>query len=822
MSALRFLPAAATDLRRAIHEAGGVEVFAIGDMHGDSVSAVTIACRGTRDAVPALLERPRAGQVVIHNHPSGNLTPSHADMHLAGQYGDAGVGVVIVDSDVRRDNWVVEPHAERDVLVDPDRVREFFETKLPSALEGHEPRPQQVELALEVLACLNEDRPVVAEAGTGTGKSLAYLVPAALWALANDSKVVVSTFTRALQAQLMHDDLPVLARAGLEIRSAVLQGRNNYLCKRRLGLALAEDGALPEDERDPALPEIARWDEVTALGARGDLPVDLGPGTWERLESDSDLTLRVRCPHYQACHYYQARRRAASAHLVVANHALLLADLSLKGAGAGGVLPRFRRVVLDEAHHLEDAATGALAARLTVRGLQRATAPLLQRRRRRGALERLAIEQTQDRGSLSADQRQELSNLIGPAVDRIAALRDEGPASLEVMRGHLSRTPLRLTEALTETPLWRAELEPPLIRLLDLYNETIGVLGRIATVFEDQTLPEAEVPPVQEIARARKRLLSQRTVIDQVLDDDPDRCRWLAPGHGRGSRWATLHAAPVQVAPVLRSLLWDPLPGATCTSATLSVGRTFHFWQRRVGLGEAAMHTFPSPFDYPAQSVLALPTDLPAPDDPDFVHATCAAITAAVQLSHGGAFVLCTSYAAVDAYAAHLRRALPDSWPVLAQGRGGRDGLLRTFRESRRAVLVGTDAFWEGVSVRGLALRQVIVPRIPFRVPTEPLHEARVELERREGRDPFRSLILPHATLRLRQGFGRLIRSQADRGVVLLLDRRLHERNYGRPMLYSLPPARQVRGPWNRVHQDLEAYWQLLAAQRRWDRRTGR
>lgn len=820
---LRFTPAAATALRKAIIEAGGVEVFAIGEVADGTVTAVTVTCRGTESAVPALLDRPRTGQVVIHNHPSGDLRPSQPDMHLAGIYGDDGVGVVIVDSKVSRANWVVEPHAERMVLVEREAVEAFFTQALPRALPGFEPRTQQLEMALEVLAALNEDRPVVVEAGTGTGKSLAYLVPSALWALANDSKVVVSTFTKALQAQLMGDDLPVLARAGIEVRAAVLQGRNNYLCKRRLGLAVAEDASQSESDRDPVFGHLTAWDEVTRIGARADLPVDVPPAIWERVESDGDLTLRVRCPHYESCHYYTARRRAAAAHLVVVNHALLVADRSLKKVGAPGVLPQYKRLILDEAHHIEEAATGALASRLTLRGLQRATAPLLSRGRRRGAIERLSIRHGSSGGALDPAGQAELGSLVGPTLDAIGALRQEGAGALEVIRTELPEPrPLRMTEALLQSDHWRHRIEPPLHRLLGLLEDATGLLGRVHGLFDDLSLDEADAPPVHELARARRRLVGHRAVIDRVLDDDPETCRWIEPARSRRDPTATLNAAPVRVAGPLRDILWDPLPGTTNTSATLSISGSFTFWQRRVGVRDAPSALFPSPFDYAQQAVLALPQDLPLPDESTYMSATSEVLVEAVTLSHGGTFVLCTSYEAVDHYARVLRQRLPAAWPVLAQGASGREGLLRQFRENRRAVLVGTDAFWEGVSVRGIGLRQVIVPRLPFRVPTDPLHAARVELEQRDGRDPFRSLVLPRAALRLRQGFGRLIRSRADRGVVLMLDRRLHERTYGRVLIHGLPPARRLKGPWSRVHDGLTAYWDLLAAERRWARAQAR
>lgn len=807
---LRFARAAAEDLRRAIREAGGVEVFAIGDVDAREVIGLTVTCRGTEDRVPALLERPRTGQVVIHNHPSGDLRPSQADLHLAARYGEDGVGVVIVDSEVKRSNWVVEPHNKVLKQVDPSLVERFFTRELPRALPGYEPRPTQVALALSILECLHEDLPVVAEAGTGTGKSLAYLVPAALWALENDEKVVVSTFTRSLQAQLLAEDLPVLGRGGIQIEAAVLQGRSNYLCKRRLGLALSEDPA------DPHLGALAEWEVLSTPASRSELSFDLPFETWERVESDSDLTMHVRCPFYEHCHYYQARRQAAAAHLVVVNHALLMADRHLKSLRAPGVLPRYKRLILDEAHHMEQAATEAAAARVTVRGLQRASAPLLSRRKRPGALVRLHKRHTGSAGPLDGAGQRELSVLVPQAAEALTALREQGQHALTELAKRLQGEPLRLTPEVERSERWLTTLEPPVIRVLDLLQASVDKLSRIQALFADTTLGEADLPPLQDLIRARRRLGTALQSVSSLLDDDPQQCRWIEPPRSRRAPAASLNVAPIDVGPVLRRLIWGALPGTACTSATLTVAGSFSFWQRRVGLVEPRTGTFPSPFDYAEQAVLGLPRDLPPPDHPAFMEATSAVIAEAVTLSSGGVFVLCTSHAAVEGYTEALRQRLPPVHAILPQGPTGRDALLRRFREDPRAVLIGTDSFWEGVSVRGWGLRQVIVPRLPFRVPSDPLHAARVESEQRQGRDPFRSIVLPQAVLRMRQGFGRLIRSRADRGVVLLLDRRLHERHYGRIILRSLPPARPVRGTWPEVREALEAYWALQRAARRW------
>ena len=290
------------------------------------------------------------------------------------------------------------------------------------------------------------------------------------------------------------------------------------------------------------------------------------------------------------------------------------------------------------------------------------------------------------------------------------------------------------------------------------------------------------------------------------LDEHPDFARWLEPIQDRGKRLAAVVRAPIDVAPTLKRILWHKLPGSVATSATLAVAGRFGHWQGRVGLSEAETSVHASPFDHASQALLALPRDLPDPRKPEFLARSAECVLECVAASNGGAFVLCTSYEAVEVYAAALSRALPGTL-VLAQGRMPRSVMLQRFMEHRDAVLVGVDSFWEGVSVKGDALRLVVIPRLPFRVPSDPLQEARLERIKARGRDAFRSYSLPHAVLRLRQGYGRLIRSTTDRGVVVVLDRRIHERSYGALMLRSLPPARKVNAPWRRVIEEVREFY---------------
>ncbi|MDP2311577.1 MAG: helicase C-terminal domain-containing protein [Pseudomonadota bacterium] len=784
MSALRFTPPAAAALRAEIVEAGGMEVFAVGDVDGKGlVERIEIHARGQEDAVLALRSRPRAGQVVIHNHPSGDLRPSDPDMHLAGTFGEDGVGFVIVDSPVTRSNWIVEPLKKREVPVDLVALERFFREGLPTFLPGWEPRPGQLAMAERVALAFMEGGPVILEAGTGTGKSLGYLVPAALWALANDKKVVVSTYTRTLQAQLVADDLPMLTRGlaalGLpELRTAVLKGRTNYLCRRKLQAALGADGA-----QDEAIVPIAAWAKTSASGDIADLGFEVPEDVWERVESDTDQTLRARCPHFNTCFYYQARRAAAAAHVVVVNHALLLSDLSVKRQTEGvGILPAFDRVVLDEAHHLEQAATSVSAARVSAVAITRALMPVLGRSRRPGALERLGSRWPKVFAASSE------------AHQAASAARDLAKIGFETLGDEVSQP-------------FRVRGDPPhaafFADLGDTLERVAARLGAVQAGLEGEDVKVEDAQPILDLGRARRRLEEAAVNARAFLNDEVDQVRYLDPGK------ASLAAAraPVDVAPLLRDLLVDRQFATVLTSATLAVNGRIDHYVGRTGLEGAAFETYPSPFDYEEQAILALPKDLPPPDAPGWLDAVADVLVQAIEASRGGAFVLCTSHDAVRTLGDRVEAAIGRRHAVLRQGRGAKGLLLEHFRKDRGAVLFGTDSFWEGVSVRGDGLRLVAIPRLPFRVPTEPIAEARYERIRARGEDPFRVWSLPEAVLKLRQGFGRLIRSGTDRGAVLLLDRRLHEMWYGRVFLSSLPNARRVVGPTRMVMSQLQAFY---------------
>ncbi len=639
---IRFHPEAAAALREAIDEAGGVEVFAIGDVDDRRrVRALEIHCRGTGGAVPALLGRPRAGQVVIHNHPSGRIEPSAADFELAARYGDEGVGVVIVDSAVTRDRWVVEPATRAAQPVDRDRLRAFFLEELPRVLPGCERRGAQLELALAMADVLDGGGVLIAEAGTGTGKSLAYLVPAVLWARANDAKVAISTHTIHLQSQLLRADIPLIRAAGIPVDASLVKGRGNYICRRKLELAARDAGEDAELMR-----RLLDWSESGASeGSRQELGEALAAEQWERIQSDAHQSLRARCEHYNRCFYYRSRRRASASHLLVMNHALLMADRMLKDLGAAGVVPRYDRVILDEGHHLEDAATGAGSARLTARAVSRALSPLLDGPRRRGALSRIAA-------GPAARRVPPIAGRVDAVAEAIAALRQEAELRFrELSAAALAeQSQLRLTPDIQQSPAWADVLHPAVEALARHLEDSARGIARLQELVELRDIDAEHCQPWLELARARARLEAQAGTAWRFLGTDEAVCRWLERDRARDlyGGLAAICAAPIDVGPLLRRLLFDASHSVGVTSATLSVNRRFTHYLRRHGLEGApgvSAAIYPSPFDYGRQAVLALPRDIPSPErGRDWLRAAGEAAAGLVAVSGGAAFVLCTSY----------------------------------------------------------------------------------------------------------------------------------------------------------------------------------
>jgi len=823
-------------IRHEIQQANGNEVFFIVDLDdtGIMVTAQAIA-RGNRHAVPAILSRASAGQMVLHNHPSGELTPSDADLDLASICGNNGIGFGIIDNDSQRCYLVVAPHTPRTgELLNLEELERVFgsEGMLAKHLKGYEQRDEQVRMAFHVATAFNDNKVAVIEAGTGTGKSLAYLIPALLWALRNDQKVVISTNTINLQEQLIKKDIPLLQRhAATEFNACLVKGRGNYLCLRKLD-GVQEEPALFPDSAGEELQAITSWSEITRSGCLSDLAFHPSREVWDDLRCEADQCGRSRCPEFSRCFFYKARRDAAAAQLLVVNHALLLADIALRresGYDAVAILPPFSRLIIDEAHHLEEAATGALSVRISRSGLMKQLARLAPSGGRAGILSVLNTKVGKELPEELDGLYQEISGLIEAAllpqthelaghIDReldwlAQQLSQELLAGDDPRGGELKR---RITAEVRATPFWH-ELENRLKRLGEQLQELadgLGALDRAAAKLPD-SVAQIVNGLLTDAAGIGMRLAAITRELLWFCTDDPEACCWLeVKKNSRGSQ-ATICVAPLEVAETIKTALLDPIPTVVLTSATLTVGGSFGYLRRRTGLDlleperlqELALA---SPFDYAEQALVGIPRDMPDPTSVAFRQPLADAVLRAVSISRGGAFVLFTSFDLLRQTHAALKAELEQQGLiVLRQGEGGgRHQLLARFRKEQHAVLFGTDSFWEGVDVKGDALRLVVIARLPFQVPTEPIQQARAERITSLGGDPFREMSVPQAVLKLRQGFGRLIRSRTDRGAVLILDSRMVTKNYGKRFQKSLPEAAQLIAPLADIFRRMETFFE--------------
>jgi ATP-dependent DNA helicase DinG len=814
------------ELAREIGAAGGREVSFVGTLDSDGrVAAVRVAARGTIDAVLALPGVARRGEMLLHNHPSGVLEPSAADLHVAAQLHDGGVGFGILDNEATALYVVVEaPQAPTIERLDPPALAAYFGAGglVARALGAWEDRPSQRDMVAYVADMYNDGGVALVEAGTGVGKSFAYLAPALEWARANDERTVVSTNTINLQEQLVGRDLPTLqgalARDDHTPTFALLKGWRNFVCLLRLQHASAQQDSLFEPPRVAELDALVGWAEHTSDGSLNDLPDRPSNEVWDEVVAEPDLCHRLRCPHFERCFVFAARRRAAQADVVVVNHHLLASDLAVRIASdnwqEAAVLPPYRRLVIDEAHHLEDTAAQHLGVHVSSAGVNRLLSRL--ERNGRGLFPTLVahlVNNDEPLGKASLDL----------VVQRLLpGLRDARTYSDQVF-GHLTRMlvdttepVLRLTDRFRSAPVWGEGLE---LALENLVTTLATLRDGVETVAERLALDEpteARAQLVGELRGALRRLqAAQDGLIATLKPGDPAEptVRWLERRGERGKTLA-LAAVPLDLAPLLKDALFDRVETAVLTSATLAVGGDFGFLEDRLGLDlepsrVTVREVLPSPFDFGAQCLFAVPTDLPDPTSADSLHdeAVGQVLIEVTRAADGGVFALFTSHRQLRRVAELTRGVLGGGWPMLVQGDAPRDRLLQRFRELGNAVLLGTDSFWEGVDVPGRALRALVLAKLPFKVPTEPLTQARLERLASRGMDGFTSYLLPHAALKLKQGFGRLVRSRADVGVVALLDRRVVTKRYGSAVIESLPPAARAIGPWNQVLAECEEFF---------------
>lgn len=815
----RFSPKIIQYIADEIRDAGGNEVFLTGTLDGQGMLIeASVASRGHKNAVPVITSALDHAEVLIHNHPSGNLTPSDEDLAIARVTADSGLGFYIVNNNVSSVYVVVEPVLVREKkLLAEDIIAGYLDEQGPLALlsQTYEVRPSQIDLCLSVASAFNSSKIGVFEAGTGVGKSFAYLLPAMLWALDNQDRVVVSTGTINLQQQLIEKDIPMAQKIlGRPIKSVLLKGRQNYVCKRRLSEALSEakiEKDLFEDETEE-LEKIDQWSQTTIDGSRSDISFMPKEALWARISSESDACMGMRCAFHETCFVMRVRKEAASASLLVVNHHLLFADLEARMMGAGyddtAVLPPFHHIVFDEAHAMEDAATSFFSEYFTRFKLLKQLS-ILYRVRRNSigghliALGRLSAGDTHVQNALQAIQE---------AKESFSQVEDE---ALLILGDTFS---WRLAEK-TEKDAYGL-----ILALEELRKKISIVTSLVRDVIEDISDEDQNETIVWESKFVLRRLEFIGTLCLNFSEwkDRKEQIYWIEKnrlssrsarfGDRDGMWYPRFVQTPLSVASMMQTGVFEPFRTVVCTSATLRIAENFYYWMHRTGVSlldedRVLSGVYDSPFPYKSQVLFAIPNDAPLPEASGFQSYIETAIVSLLQASGGHALVLFTSYESLRQACDVARKALaPLGLTILKQGDDDRTRLLDTFREDSSSVLFATDSFWEGVDAPGDALLHVIIVKLPFRVPNDPVHSARSEAIEKKGGNSFMELSVPEAVVRFRQGFGRLMRRKTDRGVVTVLDRRLLVKKYGSIFLASVPETVQSFAPLSDILKRIERF----------------
>lgn len=628
-----------------------------------------------------------------------------------------------------------------------DRIEQVFSETGPlaQAVPGYKLRPQQIEMAHAVNDAIESRGRLIAEAGTGTGKTFAYLAPALL----SGGKVIISTGTKTLQDQLFNRDIPTLRRAlQVPVTVALLKGRANYICHYHLERNLI-DGRFSSRQDTQYLQSIARYAKNSRSGDRGGLAeVPEDAGVWPLVTSTRDNCLGGDCPRYQDCFVMEARKQALAADIVVVNHHLFFADLVLRGEGVTELLPACNTVIFDEAHQLPETASLFFGESLS-------TAQLIE---------------------LARDTRVEAAasaNDFAPLPDAAGAL-DRAARDLRLAAGNeLGRQPARVAET-------RQEFSAR----LDAVDEKLVALS-------------AQLEFQAERSEGLQNCLDRSVALVRNLRD------WRTAGPEETVRWVEifqgsmqLNTTPLTISEIFRRQVEGSARAWIFTSATLSVKEDFSHYQQEMGLEESRTACWDSPFDYRTQALMYVPASMPGPNSSGYTTAVVDAVLPVLGASSGRAFLLFTSLRAMRDAHAQLQDGFARmgyNFPLLLQGEGSRSELLERFRRLGNAVLVASQSFWEGVDVRGEALSLVMIDRLPFAPPDDPVLAARIDRINAEGRNAFMAYQLPQAVITLKQGAGRLIRDETDRGVLMICDTRLVERPYGRRIWQSLPPMRRTR-----------------------------
>ncbi|NPV38527.1 MAG: ATP-dependent DNA helicase [Brevinematales bacterium] len=825
-----FSPDVVTAIQTAIQQNDGQEVAFCGFINEEGkVTSIEVVGYGNDMATPYNLHRSLQGDVFIHNHPpfdqnpKENLKPSTNDLSVAQRVQNLGMGFFIIDNECTLVNIILPVHPQQKLSV--EKIKAIFQPDglLSRHIRSFESREEQIQLVEAIIETINSKSLLFAEAGTGTGKSLAYLIPASLWAITNSKKVAIATHTIHLQDQIASKDIPLVveiikAITGETLEVALLTGRGNYLCRNKLKDLLGDkDRALslfddPDKSKITLLEDLEKWSHTTETGSRRDFPREIPQEIWEEIASDGETCQGKQCPFGGNCFYQKAYLKAEKAQIIIANHSLILSSLDPQTYIS--YLPRFDAIVFDEAHHLEDVALKSQSVELSLRGLLQKMGRLYHTDRKnhpKGLLPHLFKKHQPPRYEDQMEFAKLKENLLEThtsIVDSIHAIIHDGIPLYKKL--HHTGPQLRITDEVERSDFFHflsvrlEEVGKLISRYSYLWNELKNLMTNTSS---EPTLP----PALASIDRRIKSLSDVSQVYNILFNQErkPTEVGWIEVStHPRYPNIKLCHS-PLEVGEFLSRGIFLRKHFSLCVSATLSVNGEFTYFRESIGLSPSfprKIHTIslPSPFDYRNQAQIhLLESDRDFRVDEFFL--TC--IKDYILMNEGGTLVLFTSHQRLKDTFEKLKETLSSEGILpMAQGETNKHTILTTMRKNPKTAVFATSSFWEGIDVSGYNLRCVIIEKLPFDSPSDALPAAKGELLTSRGINAFMAYYLPRALLRMKQGVGRLIRSKSDRGIVLILDGRTVSKRYASLFQKSLPPARIIIGDYPKLQREAEAF----------------
>lgn len=785
-------------IKDEIEKAGGNEVFfrGIPDENG-LITEVEVLARGNKYSVPAILNAMKKGEVIIHNHPSGFLYPSDADVEIASIYSNrmAG-GSYIVNNAVTDIYVIVELFRDQNVKID---ITPYFEKTglLSQVFQGFEYRDEQLHMAKHIEKGLNSETKVIVEAGTGTGKTLAYLIPSIEWAIKNKKRVVISTNTINLQEQLLNKDIPIAKKVIQgNFKYILVKGRGNYLCNRKYQNAvLGETNNLQDfsDSQKLQYKEIIKWGQKTEKGDKAELPFEVDASIWELFQSETDICAGNKCPYKAECFFLKSREEKKNADILITNHHMYFSDLAIrKEIGFNteySILPEYGMVVFDEAHNVEKVARDYFSYEASKYSFTKTMNQIYVtdgKKKNSGSLDiiskHIKSHELDHRGILE----KEIENIKIKHKNLYLAGRAYFDNVIDVFsNGQMGTFTFRAKKDEMDNSPFLSSMIDFREKFNSEYNSYMRKVREFIKEIKDE---EDENGNINDFIKYIDRLESFFNNFRFINDfDDEEFIYWIEVNSRKSN--SKLVATPLKIDSELQKNLYLNLKQIVFTSATIAIGNDFKYFKESIGLEEDTLDkVIHSPFNYDKQMKVYIPSDIPNPSDKNFTEEIAEFLKAMLIKSKGKTFVLFTSYSTLNYMYYMLRDELETNGiELFIHGKAPRSQLVNMYVNGRNPVLFGTDSFWEGVDIKGKQLSSVIIVKIPFKVPSDPVTEAIIEHITAQGKNSFIEYQVPEAVIKFKQGIGRLIRSKSDSGTITILDNRIINKKYGKYFIDSIP-----------------------------------